>query len=87
MIAINKSESLNDIIDVAIRINNRQHEKYVDKKINIKIHSTKRFSKEDLMKLNIIKIKKLRIKICYFCGKKNYLKRNYSKKTMKVIKK
>ena len=39
------------------------------------------------MKLNITKIKKLRIKIYYFYEKKNYLKRNYTKKTIKRTKK
>ena len=39
------------------------------------------------MKLNIIKIKELRIKVYYFCEKKNYLKKNCSKKAMKIMKK
>ena len=82
-----RSNSLNDIIDIAIRIDNRQHKKYVDKKIKIKTHSTKRFLKEDLMKLNIIKIKKLRIKTYYFYKKKNYLKRNCSQRAIKITKK
>ena len=76
MISIKKSNSLNDIINIAIRIDNRQYERYVDKKVKIKIYSIKRFFKEDLMKLNVIKIKELRIKICYFYKKKDYLKRN-----------
>ena len=87
MIAINKFESLNNMINVTIRIDNRQYKKYVDKKANVKIHSTKRFFKKDSMKLNIIKIKRLRIKIYYSCEKKSYLKRNYSKKTIKTTKK
>ena len=74
------------MINVAIRIDNRQYERYVDKKANVKTHSTKRFFKRDSMKLNIIKIKELRIKIYYFCEKKDYLKRNYSKKTIKTTK-
>ena len=86
MIAINRFDSLQNIINVTIRIDNRQYERYVDKKINVKTHSTKRFFKEDLMKLNIIEIKELKIKTCYFCGKKNHLKRNCSKKTMKAMK-
>ena len=76
IIIINKFESLNDMIEIIIQIDNRQHEKYVDKKVNIKIHLIKKFFKEDLIKLNIIKIEKLRIKIYYLCEKKNYLKRN-----------
>ena len=39
------------------------------------------------MELNVIEIKELRIKTCYFCEKKGYLKRNCSKKIMKVTKK
>ena len=87
IIAINKFDSLQNMINVAIRIDNRQHKKYVDKKINAKIHSTKKFFKEDSMKLNITKIKRLKIKICYSCEKKNHIKRNCSKKTMKTTKK
>ena len=86
MIAVNKPESLNDIITITIRINNRQYEKYVDKKTNIRIHSTKRFFKEDSMKLNVTKIKELRIKAYYFCGKKDHLKKNCFEKTVKVMK-
>ena len=38
------------------------------------------------MKLNIIKIKELKIKIYYFYKKKSYLKRNCFLKAIKVIK-
>ena len=86
MIALNKLESLNDMIQIAIRINNRQHERYIDKKMNIKTHSTKRFFKENLMKLNVIKIKKLKIKTYYSYEKKNHLKKNCLKKTIKITK-
>ena len=55
--------------------------------MNVKIYSIKRFFKENLMKLNIIKIKELKIKICYFYEKKDYLKRNCSKKIIKITKK
>ena len=65
-----KPNSLNNMINIAIRIDNRQHKKYIDKKIKIKIYSIRRFFKEDLMKLNIIKIKELRIKTYYFYKKK-----------------
>ena len=47
----------------------------------------KKFFKRDLMKLNIIKIKELKIKTYYFCEKKNHLKRNYFEKTIKTTKK
>ena len=87
MIAINRPESLDEMITIAIRIDNRQYEKYVDKKTDVKIHPTKRFSKKDLMKLNVTKIKKLRIKNCYFCEKKNHLKRNCPEKIIKATKK
>ena len=39
------------------------------------------------MKLNITKIKKLRIKLYYFYEKKNHTKRNCSKKIIKITKK
>ena len=81
-----KSNSLNDIINIAIRIDNRQYKRYIDKKTKIKTHSIRRFFKENLMKLNITKIKKLRKKIYYFYKKKNYLKRNCSQRAIKVIK-
>ena len=86
MIAINKPDSLQNMIDVAIRIDTRQHEKYVDKKTDIKIYSTKKFFKGDSIKLNITKIKKLRIKACYSYEKKGYIKRNCSKKAVKTTK-
>ena len=47
--------------------------------MKINTYLTKRFFKKDLIKLNIIKIKKLRIKICYFCEKKNFLKKLFIK--------
>ena len=75
------------MIDIAIRINIRQYKRYIDKKTNVKTHSTKRFFKRDLIKLNIIEIKELRIKAYYFYEKKNYIKRNYSKKVVKTTKK
>ena len=84
---MNKPDSLQNMINVMIRIDNRQYKRYVDKKTNVKTHSIKRFFKKDLIKLNIIKTKKLRIKVYYFCGKKDHLKRNYSKKVIKVMKK
>ena len=87
MISIKKSNSLNDIIDIAIRIDNYQYEKYIDKKIKIKIYSIRRFFKKNSIKLNIIKIKELRIKIYYYYKKKNHLKRNCSQRAVKIIKK
>ena len=36
------------------------------------------------MKLNITEIKELKIKTCYFCEKKSYIKRNCLKKIMKT---
>ena len=82
-----KSNSLNDIINIAIRIDNRQYKKYVDKKTKIKTHLTKRFFKEDSMKLNITNIKELKIKTFYIYKKKNYLKKNYSREAIKITKK
>ena len=78
MISIKRSNSLKDIIDIAIRINNRQYKRYVDKKVKTKTYLIRRFFKGDLIKLNIIKIKELKIKTYYICEKKNYLKRHYS---------
>ena len=75
MISMKKSNSLNDIINIAIRIDNRQYERYVDKKVKIKIHLIRRFFKRDLMKLNVIKINELRIKIYYFYKKKLFKKK------------
>ena len=74
------------MINIAIRIDNRQYEKYIDKKTKIKIHSIKRFFKKNSMKLNVIKIKELKIKIYYSYEKKDYLKRNCSQKAIKIIK-
>ena len=79
IISIKKPNSLNEIIDITIRINNRQYKKYIDKKAKIKTHSTRRFFKKDLMKLNIIKIKELRIKVYYFYKKKSFKKKLFAK--------
>ena len=63
------------MINIAIRIDNRQYKRYVDKKTKIKTYLTKRFFKEDSIKLNIIKIKRLRIKTYYFYKKKESFKK------------
>ena len=66
IISIKRSNSLKNIIKIAIRIDNRQYKRYIDKKIKIKTHLAKRFFKRNSMKLNITEIKELRIKI-YYC--------------------
>ena len=70
IISMKKSNSLNDIINITIRIDNRQYKKYIDKKIKIKTHLIKRFFKENSMKLNITKIKELKTKAYYIYKKK-----------------
>ena len=87
MISIKKSNSLNDMIDITIRIDNRQNERYVDKKTKVRIHLIKRFFKKDSIKLNVTEIKGLRIKTYYIYEKKNHLKRNCPREAVKITKK
>ena len=83
MITIKKSKSLNNIIKIIIQINNRQYKKYINKKIKIKFRSTKKQFKKNSIKFNIIKIKKLKIKIYYIYEKKKIYKKLFIKNKLK----
>ena len=86
MIAIKKSNSLVEIIELTTRIDIKQYERYIDKQTHIKTKLVKRQLKENFMKLDVIETKESRIKVCYSCEKTKHLKRNCSiKKTIEII--
>ena len=86
MIAIEKSNSLVEIIKLTTKIDIKQYERYIDKQAHIKTKLVKRQLKKDFMKLDVIETKKSRTKACYSCGKIEHLKRNCSiKKTIEII--
>ena len=70
-------------IQIAVKIDERQHDKFVDKKPWSKlIFKYKLQSKRNPMALNVTE-KKIK-KNCYVCVKMNYFKRNCPKKTMEM---
>ena len=84
-VAMDKPESLKNIINVAVKIDDRQHDKFVDKKIWFKpIPKNKPQFKKDLMEFDVTKKKGFKKKTCYVCRKLGHLKRNCPKKTIKV---
>ena len=88
MVAMDKPESLENMINIAVKIDDRQHDKFVDKKIWSKfIPRNKPQFKKDPMELDVTEEKRFRKKICYVCGKLGHFKRNYPKKTMEVSEK
>ena len=89
MVAIDKPESLKDMINIAIKIDDRQHNRFVDKKPWFKpIQKNKPQSKKDFMEFDVTKKKKKKKKkknSCYVCGKLGHLKRNCPKKNNKNV--
>ena len=80
MVAMDKPESLENIINIAVKIDDRQHDKFVDTKTWFKpIPKNIPQFKKDPMELDVTKEKRFK-KICYVCGKLGYLKRNCPKK-------
>ena len=70
MVAMNKPESLKNMINTAVKIDDRQHDKFVDKKTWSKpIPKNKPQFKRDPMELDVTKRK-----TCYACGKLGHLK-------------
>ena len=82
MVAMDKPNLLEKMINIAVRIDDRQHDRFIDKKTWSKpIPKNKPQFKRDLMELDVTEKK------CYVCGKLGYLKRNCPKKTMEMSEK
>ena len=84
MVAMDRFESLQIMIQIAVRIDNWQYDKFVKKKTLSKpIPKYKLQFKKNPMELNATKEEKN----CYACGKMGHLKRNCPKKTIEISKK
>ena len=88
MVAMDKPKSLKNMINIAVKIDDRQHDRFVDKKTWSKpIPKNKPQFKKNLMEFDVTEKKKKKKKTCYVCGKLGHLKRNCPKKTIKVSEK
>ena len=86
MIAIEESNSLIEVIKLTTKIDIKQYKRYIDKQTHIKTKLVKKQFKKNFMKLDVIKTKESRIKVCYLCEKIKHLKRNcLIKKTIEMI--
>ena len=73
MVAMDKPELLKNIINIAVKIDDRQHDKFVDKKTWFKpIPRNRPQFKKDLMEFDVTEKKRFRKKTCYVCGKLNH---------------
>ena len=85
MVAMDRPESLQRMIKVAVKIDDRQHDRFIDKKTWSKpVPKNKYQFKKDPMELDATEEKRFRKKNCYVCGKLGHLKRNCPKKTIKM---
>ena len=84
MVAVDRPESLENMINIAVKINDRQYNRFVDRKTWSKPIPKKNYNFKNPMKLDVIGKKKK--KTCYVCRKLGHLKRNYPKKQWKYRK-
>ena len=75
-------DQLKNIINLSIKIDNRQYQQYLKRKENAVYALKKKTDYEDSMKIDVIEEKTERR--CYTCEKKKHLKRN-CEKTRKEI--
>ena len=86
IVVIEEPDSLVVLIELAIRINTRQYEQYIDKQALIKTGPAKRQPRGDLIELDTTESRGSRTKACYLYGKTGYLKRNcLTKEVIEVI--
>ena len=76
------SNQLENMINLLIKINNKQYQQYLKRKENAVYAFKKKTDYEDLMKIDVTE--KKTEKRCYICEKKRHLKRN-CEKTRKEI--
>ena len=67
-------DQLENMINLSIKIDNKQYQQYLERKENAVYTLKKKTDYKDLIKINITKEKR-----CYTCEKKKHLKRNYEK--------
>ena len=85
MVAMDRPESLKNMINIAVKINGRQHDRFIDKKKWFKpIPKNKPQFKNNLMEFDVTEKK---IKNYYVCGKLSHLKRNRPKKNNRGVEK
>ena len=70
-------DQLENMINLSIKINNRQYQQYQERKENAVYALKKEANYENLIKINVTKEKMK--KRCYTCEKKKHLKRNCEK--------
>ena len=75
-------DQLKNIINLSIKINNRQYQRYLKRKENVVYALKKKTDYKDSIKINVTKERKE--KRCYTCEKKKHLKKN-CEKTRKEI--
>ena len=69
MVAMDKPESLENMINIAVKIDDRQHDRFVDKKIWSKpIPKNKPQFKKDLMEFDATEKKRFKKKLVTFAG-------------------
>ena len=71
------SNQLENMMNLSIKINNRQYQRYLERKENAVYALRKKTDYEDSMKIDITEERSE--KRCYTCEKKKHLKRNYEK--------
>ena len=76
------SDQLENMMNLSIKINNRQYQRYLKRKENAVYALKKKTDYKDSIKINVMKERMK--KRCYACEKKKHLKRN-CKKTREEI--
>ena len=71
------SNQLENMMNLSIKIDNRQYQRYLERKENAVYALKKKTDYEDSMKIDVIEEKTERR--CYTCEKKRHLKRNCEK--------
>ena len=85
IVAIKNPDSLAELIKLAIRIDTRQYETYINKQALSKTGPAKRQPRGDPMELDTTETKGSRTKACYLYGKTGHLKRNYPTKEVTEV--